>query len=203
MRLASTPGSVASPHKRQRHPWAIPSPNTSPIHIGTIKPLQRKQCIRISLEPSSLCPRRRLPHRQTPFESPELQHEPIADKRSREKERVLSKLLTFSSILVEQQHPPAPHARSSHDRTLIIFVAAREQPCGNAVCVLEPLYFIPTKAGLRGSGLDRATCDIYGYDQGNDDQNIPAQVEEISIEYLIRHLFHVGNLSTGRKYASR
>lgn len=55
LRLASIPGSVASPHKRQRHPWAIPSPNTSPIHIGTIRPLQRKQCISPSLNDSSLC----------------------------------------------------------------------------------------------------------------------------------------------------
>ena len=50
-------------------------------------------------------------------------------------------------------------------------------PRGEGVCILEPLPFSPTVAGLRGRRLERATCDIHGYDQGNNDQNIPSQVE--------------------------
>ena len=33
LRLASIPGSVASPHRRQRHPLTVPARTTSPIHI--------------------------------------------------------------------------------------------------------------------------------------------------------------------------
>ena len=59
------------------------------------------------------------------------------------------------------------------------------------------------RVGSCNSGHSCSTRQIHCYYQGNDDQHIRAEVEEISIENLIGHFFHVDNLSPRRKYASR
>lgn len=45
-RLASIPGSVASPQRRQRHPLTVPEYDKSLIQTVTISPSQREQCIK-------------------------------------------------------------------------------------------------------------------------------------------------------------